>query len=467
MKHLDASWFGKIVMTNENISRRKYIKYIGGAAAVAVAAAAGYGIYQGSQPPVTPTTTTAATTATPPPTAIAAKTKIVFQWDMWLQDLPHAWLLDNQEKFNQENPDIEVQVVGLNDWEVNDKLTHMIASGTVYDGSDLYYSPAELAVFQKMGAVEPLDDYITPEEKAKIFPSYLEALTMADEDNTKKLFALPGQIIADALFYNTRMFQEAGLSGPPDTLDDFEEACKLLTKPGKQWGWGMENWRVYYIWDNWIYTRGGRYFNEDGKSAVNEKPCVEHLEWMRNLREEGWIYPEFLKSYEWRTQFGLEKIGMFTDGNWMIGANEVNFPNFKTWDIAFLPRLKGATIRGAINPQPVVMFKQSKHKRETWKWLQRLWFNDESCRGYAKAKWGLPWRTDWQQIGVELSDYEKRGYIDQAAAGAYTPHEVYPKPAYVSDRIAVAFQEAVLGKKSPQKALDDAAADIDKTLAYG
>jgi len=345
----------------------------------------------------------------------------------------------------------------------------------VYDASEIYVALSDLKTFVDMGAPEPLDAYITKEERAKIFPVYLDGLTMEEPQpkstatattttSNKKLFALPGQITNQVLYYNTRIFSEAGLTGPPDTLDDFAEACKAVTIKGKQWGYGLENWRVFYVIDDWLYSRGGRYFNEDGKSAVNEQPMVDLMEWWKMLHDSGWVYPDFLKSYEWRTNFGLEKIAMWCDGNWMTGSTEINFPKFTTWDTAPRPRMKGGTIRGNVDLESVCMFRQSKHKAETWKWMQRLWFSDDSARGYAKAKWGLPWRTDWKEIGVEM-DPKDEVFLTQLAAGVYVPHEIYSKPNFVSDTVALAFQQVVLGRAPAQKALDEAAATIDQGMA--
>lgn len=50
----------------KKITRRKYLRYAGGAVAAAVVAAAGYGVYEGTKPTPTGPPTTAATTATTP-----------------------------------------------------------------------------------------------------------------------------------------------------------------------------------------------------------------------------------------------------------------------------------------------------------------------------------------------------------------------------------------------------------------
>ena len=58
-------------MSEEKVSRRSYVKYVGGIVVVAVVAAAGYGVYQATQPTGTPTPTP---TPTPAPTPIPTPT---------------------------------------------------------------------------------------------------------------------------------------------------------------------------------------------------------------------------------------------------------------------------------------------------------------------------------------------------------------------------------------------------------
>ena len=150
----------------------------------------------------------------------------------------------------------------------------------------------------------------------------------------------------------------------------------------------------------------------------------------------------------------------------MIGMTQSAFPNFTTWDSAFLPRMKGGTIRGVIYATPVAIAQQSKHPKEAWMWIKRILLTADSNVDYATMKYGPPWRKDWKQIGTQEDPMEEKSIVGQMESGFYKSKENFPKPKFISDRIAITFQEVILGKKTPQKALDDAAADIDKTLAY-
>ena len=55
-------------MTGEKVSRRGYVKYVGGIVTVAVIAATSYGIYEATKSPLTGPTLTPTPTPTPTPT---------------------------------------------------------------------------------------------------------------------------------------------------------------------------------------------------------------------------------------------------------------------------------------------------------------------------------------------------------------------------------------------------------------
>ena len=64
-------------MTEERVSRRGYVKYVGGVVVAAVVAAAGYGIYEAIKPPPTTPTPTPTLTPTPTPTAPSVLVSVV------------------------------------------------------------------------------------------------------------------------------------------------------------------------------------------------------------------------------------------------------------------------------------------------------------------------------------------------------------------------------------------------------
>ncbi|MEZ5925742.1 MAG: extracellular solute-binding protein [Hyphomicrobiaceae bacterium] len=90
------------------------------------------------------------------------------------------------------------------------------------------------------------------------------------------------------LFYNTEMFEQAGIKEPPKTWDDLKRVAKELTKDGK-YGWvlnygapeGIGGTASY--WMCFLQQAGGKLYNEDGSPAFNSEAGISGLQCMMDL----------------------------------------------------------------------------------------------------------------------------------------------------------------------------------------
>jgi multiple sugar transport system substrate-binding protein len=107
-------------------------------------------------------------------------------------------------------------------------------------------------------------------------------------------YALPTAVRSLALFYNKKLFQEAGLdpNSPPKTVEELIEAAKKTTKrdaagnllvegitldfPGQDYHW----WREALLRQN-----GGAPYSDDNKTiAYNSEAGVKSLNWYADLQ---------------------------------------------------------------------------------------------------------------------------------------------------------------------------------------
>jgi len=79
------------------------------------------------------------------------------------------------------------------------------------------------------------------------------------------------------LFYNKKMLQDAGISGPPETWDDFVTAAKELTSPPNRWGMALEGASITEN-SHWAFflgkQHGGSLFAEGGKPTFDSPEMV-------------------------------------------------------------------------------------------------------------------------------------------------------------------------------------------------
>jgi len=133
--------------------------------------------------------------------------------------------------------------------------------------------------------LEPTDDYVSADLKAKIIPSFWNA---SEIDGT--VWALPILASVRAMFYNKDILAKAGVE-VPTTWDELTAACKAIKAkcPGVvPWGLDISTDEgqaafAYYTWNN-----GGGFVDADGKWALNSKANVDSLNYMKSLIDGGY-----------------------------------------------------------------------------------------------------------------------------------------------------------------------------------
>jgi len=187
----------------------------------------------GSSKSTPSTTSTGSTTeATTEETTKAAPEKLVEL--RWLTAQIGAtneaqWLTDTVNKFNEKYAGkIKINIDGVGGEAVNDKLKTDAAADTMPDLFMLYADRARFSVMAESGRVVDLNPYLdkNPELKDRIDKDSAAAYT----DKDGKLLGLPYVKGYVGIFYNTDLFNKAGISSFPTTWDEFNEACEKLLK---------------------------------------------------------------------------------------------------------------------------------------------------------------------------------------------------------------------------------------------
>lgn len=114
------------------------------------------------------------------------------------------------KNFEANNPKIKVKYEVIADQYMDVLKTRLIGE----TAADVFYLDAlEAPALIQPGALEPLDNYITPEFDIRDFESIL--LNAFQQDG--RTYGLPKDFSTLALFYNKKAFQAATLSQPPTT----------------------------------------------------------------------------------------------------------------------------------------------------------------------------------------------------------------------------------------------------------
>ncbi|MGB0902655.1 extracellular solute-binding protein [Halocynthiibacter sp.] len=126
--------------------------------------------------------------------------------------------------FEAANPDITVKMTHFPYADYRTKVAAAIPAGEGPDVVQLFYGWLNDYVEAELIQPLPSDRFDPARIDAEFFPM---VQAMKDGDH---YWALPTAVRSLALFYNERLFEEAGIDGPPETLDDLVEIAGQLTK---------------------------------------------------------------------------------------------------------------------------------------------------------------------------------------------------------------------------------------------
>jgi multiple sugar transport system substrate-binding protein len=185
--------------------------------------------------------------------------------------------------FSEENPGVTVEIQAV---PFGDLLTTVRAQA---GGGD---APTIAGIYD-LWLPELVRDGIVaaaPEAVASDVPANWPAgvVTAATVDDV--LYGIPNEIDLYALNYNTRLFEEAGIDGPPETWDELVTAAEALTvRDGDritQQGFGLINsWAagVVHPFASLLASNGGALIGDDGMPALNTPEALETFELYENL----------------------------------------------------------------------------------------------------------------------------------------------------------------------------------------
>lgn len=260
-----------------------------------------------------------------------------------------------EKKYN-----VKIKYVAQDMWETAEKLSSTVMAGEPY--ADLVLIPHVFVLsLLKGGYFTALDDVMNVKEETKLSDLMIESGSYG----TGKTYGfLPGVPLFDntGLFYNKRIFQDAGMPTPTELQeqgkwdwDAFVDAAKKLTLSksgsGKIDQWGLTG-STFSIAANLIYSNGGVIYDEDTQKVALDSPnAMEGLEMMNKLfneykivkRDEG-------NSWEDPARFFREgKVAMYPGGLWEVGNR---MQNQMEDEYAFVPFPKGPKADKFIMGQP-------------------------------------------------------------------------------------------------------------------
>ncbi|WP_375552084.1 extracellular solute-binding protein [Rhodophyticola porphyridii] len=240
------------------------------------------------------------------------------------------------ENFEAANPDITVTMTHFPYANYRTQVAAAIPAGEGPDVVQLFYG--WLNDYVEADLIQPLPaDVFSPAEiEAEFFPM----VSAMEQDG--QYWALPTAVRSLALFYNERLFEAAGIDGPPETLDELVEIAAALTERDgagniTQVGitTGMTAQDHHWFREVLVRQFGGSPYSDDYQTVTyNDDAGRAALEFYTDLQEEHGV-TQVLFMDEPQAAFRAGRAGMHIDGSFRIGA--LNDTRGLNWGVAELP----------------------------------------------------------------------------------------------------------------------------------
>jgi multiple sugar transport system substrate-binding protein len=331
-------------------------------------------------------------------------------------------------RFNKRYPNITIQdnFVPSGSWsEFTNKVTTQIAGGQAPDIINIAIEGARLLISKDL--VDPLNDFIAQDPGAKELTDDVDpALTKAFEVDGK-LWLMPHSWNNMVIYYNTKMFQEAGIEPPKEdwTWDDFLAIAKELTRGSgadQVYGFGIPYFNFGLV--PWLLTNGTNQLDDAWTvSNLNDPKVLESYSFVYDLVHKHKVAPA-VEGTDTGALFASGKVAMSGWGHWPIQGFMKN--EFRDFDVQYWPRKTSGTSVHGVGGWGVCS--QSKNKPIAWEIIKEL-CSKETIQATADIGVAIPARRSV----AESPEFLKFPSNSQIFYGSLKDSKPVPSPANFTD----------------------------------
>ncbi|MFF3738287.1 ABC transporter substrate-binding protein [Streptomyces sp. NPDC002566] len=368
--------------------------------------------------------------------------------------------------FEKQNPDIEVEYVGIASTEYQSKVDTAIQGGGLPDVGGV--GAAMLAGFAAQNVLEPLDDRVGKSSLNGRLNEDMVKVLKASGGGDGTLYSVPTSANNGVLYYRTDLFKAAGLEAPT-TWDKFFAAAEKLTDAGKnRFGYTIRGGKgsIAQALDAMYGQSGITSFWNGDKTTVNDPKNVAALEKYAALYKKvtpaADLNNDFTKMV---AQWDSGTIGML---NHNLGSYQDHVKALGVEKFRGIPQPAGADGKRVQVSNPVDglgLFKSSKNKDAAWKFIEFATSKAENSK-FNESAGQVPANNDAAK-DAWISKAEPTKLAAQALTDGSTT--IVQLPYYLPDWNTISksdnepnFQKVLLGKTSAKDFLDTLADQLNK-----
>lgn len=357
------------------------------------------------------------------------------------------------DKYNASQDQYSVKFVIQPNGEYYKQLD--IALSAAKDRPDLVIMHLDqIPTYQNKGQLQALDDIAAQANISKT--DYVEAaINYATIED--KWYGIPLDIHPLVMYYNKDLFDKAGITAAPTNREEFDAAVEKLTDKGAGvYGYVVPTlWPQQFIFPTLVWQNGGELWN-GSDVAYNSPEAVEMIEWMRGLIDKG-VSPANVQQDGENTLFLQGKNAIQFNGPWMKSQFDEAGLNYGVAPVPQIGKAKQAVFGGSHNfaiPQGVTD--------------ENVLAGIGDFLKYVSSN-SLDWAESGQAVASKpmLESAEFKALPQSAIAESFPYVQFAPNVlnwSTISEPIWGELNNALLGKKAPQQAMDDAVAKSKQAI---
>jgi len=187
------------------------------------------------------------------------------------------------DAFHAQNPNITVNVQTINWNDFDNQVKTMVQNKQYPDVLEGDYFPD----YAQAGLLYPANEVLSPSTFSNLLPVFAKLNTY---NGTQ--YGMPFTTSARTLFYNKKLFQQAGITSAPQTWSDIQNDAAKIKSLGKM-GFGLplgsEEAQAEALL--WFLGNGGLYQDDSGKWVINSTQNVETMQFLSGLVKSGVTEP--------------------------------------------------------------------------------------------------------------------------------------------------------------------------------
>lgn len=283
-----------------------------------------------------------------------------------------------------------------------------------------------------------------------------------------KSYAVPKDIDTIALWYNKKLFDEAGVAYPTAdwTWEDMFAAAKKLTKEdGSQHGLAIRNDSNQAGYYNMIYSNGGNILSDDKKKSGWDDPkTIQAMELLEGAIKDGSMPSlETMSENNEEVLFSSGKVAMVLQGSWMLAFYKGNEYTAENCDVVELPKSSVTGRRVSIyNGLGWAASANGAHTEEAWKLIEYLG-SKEAQEKQAKLGVTMSAYNGTSEAWAGAAKFNLKGYLNMMDDMVIRPFSRNTVTWENADNEIL--QSVYQGKKTMAEACKEMAEKMNEVLA--